>query len=53
MSRKNVTRIAIGGIYLGGGIPPKICNKLSDGSAVKAYLNKGRLSYLVKKTPCR
>ncbi|MHC4150373.1 MAG: glucokinase [Planctomycetota bacterium] len=32
-------------------MPPKICKKLADGTAVKAYLNKGRLSYLVKKTP--
>jgi glucokinase len=46
-----LTLIATGGIYLGGGIPPKICKKLADGTAVKAYLNKGRLSYLVKKTP--
>lgn len=43
--------LATGGIYLGGGIPPKILNKLSDGTFVDIYLNRGRLSYLVKETP--
>lgn len=42
---------ATGGIYLGGGMPPKILPKLLDGSVVAAYLNKGRLTNFVKKTP--
>ena len=42
---------ATGGIYLGGGVPPKILKKLQDGSVVTAYLNKGRLMNFVKKTP--
>lgn len=46
-----LTLFATGGIYLGGGIPPKICNKLMDGSILDAYFNKGRLSNLVKQTP--
>ncbi|HLP47847.1 MAG TPA: glucokinase [Candidatus Kapabacteria bacterium] len=38
-------------IYLGGGIPPKICKKLGDGSILKSYLNKGRMSEIVAQTP--
>ena len=43
--------LATGGVYLGGGIPPKIIKKLIDGTTVGAYLNKGRLSNFVKMTP--
>jgi glucokinase len=46
-----LTLFATGGIYLGGGIPPKILNKLTDGSILTSYFNKGRLSPLVKQTP--
>ena len=46
-----LTFLAIGGIYLGGGIPPKICKKLKDGTTVAAFLDKGRLSHLVEDTP--
>ncbi len=43
--------LTTGGIYLGGGIPAGIYEKLADGITVNSYLNKGRLSYLVEKTP--
>ena len=43
--------MATGGIYLGGGIPAGIYKKLADGTTVNSYLKKGRLSYLVEKTP--
>jgi len=43
--------LATGGIYLGGGIPAGIYEKLADGITVNSYLKKGRLSYLVEKTP--
>lgn len=46
-----LTLMATGGVYLGGGIPPKICEKLKDGTIIKSFLNKGRLSYLVEQTP--
>lgn len=46
-----LTLMATGGIYLGGGIPAGIYKKLADGTTVNSYLNKGRLSYLAKKTP--
>jgi glucokinase len=43
--------LAIGGAYLGGGIPPKISKKLSDGSILHSYLDKGRLRPVVEKAP--
>jgi len=46
-----LTLMATGGIYLGGGIPAGIYKKLADSTTVNSYLNKGRLSYLVKNTP--
>jgi glucokinase len=42
--------LATGGMYLGGGIPPKIAAKLTDGITGKAFLSKGRLSGLVRDT---
>jgi glucokinase len=42
---------ATGGVYLGGGIPVKITDKLKEGLFLKAFLNKGRLSYLTEMTP--
>ena len=42
---------ATGGVYLGGGIPFKIINKLNDGIFMKSFLNKGRLSYLPEAAP--
>ena len=46
-----LTLLTTSGVYLGGGIPPKIHKKLMEGATVASYLNKGRLSYLVEKTP--
>jgi len=46
-----LTLVTTGGIYLGGGIPPKICEKLADGTLLSAFLSKGRLSDFVKKVP--
>jgi glucokinase len=39
--------LAIGGVYLGGGIAPKILPALSDGRFIRAFLNKGRLEPLL------
>lgn len=33
---------ALGGLYLGGGIAPKILNKLKDGTFLRAFTDKGR-----------
>jgi glucokinase len=46
-----LTLMASGGVYLGGGIPPKITSKILDGSFVESYRQKGRLSYIVDNTP--
>ena len=42
---------ATGGVYLGGSISVKIQDKLADGTFVRSYLNKGRLSYLTEMSP--
>ncbi len=46
-----LTFLATGGVYLGGGIPPKIAKKLSDGSFMRAFLEKQRLKEVVEQTP--
>jgi glucokinase len=43
--------LAFGGVYLGGGIPPKILDKLKDGSFIAAFLNKGRFASTLIKIP--
>ncbi len=42
---------ATGGVYLGGGIAPKIAAKLADGAFIKAFKDKGRLSPMVSAAP--
>jgi glucokinase len=48
-----LTLKATGGVYVGGGIAPKIIAKLGDGLFVKALQEKGRLSPLVAAIPVR
>jgi len=43
--------LANGGLYVGGGIAPKIREKLKDGTFMKAFTRKGRLSSLVQAIP--
>jgi glucokinase len=43
--------MATGGVYLGGGVSPKLLPKLQEGPAVAAYLNKGPLSNAVRQAP--
>jgi glucokinase len=45
--------LAMGGIYLGGGIAPKILKTLQNGEFAKAFLDKGRLSPLLHAVPVR
>jgi glucokinase len=45
--------LAIGGMYLGGGIAPKILKKMKTGVFMQAFSDKGRLSDLLVKTPVR
>src|SRR5271170_2874155 len=40
--------LATGGMYLGGGIAPKILKKLKNGAFMQAFLDKGRLSPLLE-----
>lgn len=43
--------LARGGVYLGGGIAPKILHKLQDGTFKKSFRNKGRFSKFLSKIP--
>ena len=43
--------MATGGVYIGGGIAPKITWKLKDGAFMKAFKDKGRLSAIVERIP--
>ena len=45
--------LASGGVYLGGGIPPKILKTLQNGPFRQAFLDKGRLSPLLHSIPVR
>ncbi|MEO7029421.1 MAG: glucokinase [Acidobacteriaceae bacterium] len=45
--------LAMGGIYLGGGIAPKTLKTLQSGGFVHAFLDKGRLSPLLQSMPVR
>ncbi|MEE8423192.1 MAG: glucokinase [Thermodesulfobacteriota bacterium] len=45
--------LAVGGIYLGGGIAPKIIEKLKDGTFLNAFTSKGRLSNIVSNIPVK
>jgi glucokinase len=43
--------LATGGIFLGGGIPPRILSFLQDDLFMRAFLNKGRFSALLARVP--
>ncbi len=45
--------LATGGVYLGGGIAPKILKTLKNGTFLQAFLDKGRLSPLLESIPVR
>ncbi len=45
--------LSVGGLYVGGGIAPKILEKLKDGTFIKAFQDKGRLSQLLIHMPVR
>lgn len=48
-----LTAKTTGGVYLGGGIAPKILEKLSDGTFLAAFLDKGRMEALMGSMPVR
>jgi glucokinase len=43
--------MAINGVYIGGGIAPKLLAKLKDGTFMKAFTNKGRYKRLMSQIP--
>jgi len=45
--------LSVGGLYIGGGIAPRILEKLKDGTFLKAFTDKGRLSQLLINMPVR
>ena len=45
--------MALGGIYVGGGIAAHILDKLKDGAFTQAFWNKGRYTDLLKKIPVK
>jgi glucokinase len=48
-----LTTMATGGVYLGGGIAPKIVSKLKEPGFMNAFTAKGRLSPLLREIPVR
>jgi len=49
-----LTGLATGGVYLAGGVAPKIIDKLTDGSFMQAFLDKEeRMQALLKAMPVR
>ena len=45
--------LATGGVYLGGGIPPRILPALKQGGFMEAFRNKGRFSDLLARVPVK
>lgn len=45
--------LAVGGIYLGGGIAPKRLKTMQNGFFMQAFLDKGRMSPLLQSIPVR
>jgi glucokinase len=46
-----LTVLATGGVYVAGGIPPRMVPKLLDGTFMTAFRAKGRLSAIMAKIP--
>ena len=46
-------RMATGGIYVGGGIAPKIIRKLTGATFLDAFVAKGRLKPILEAIPVR
>jgi glucokinase len=45
--------MATGGVYVGGGIAPKIIQKLTDPTFMQAFVAKGRMQPLLEAMPVR
>jgi len=44
---------AVRGLYIGGGIAPKILEKLKDGTFMRAFVDKGRYADLLGAIPVK
>jgi len=45
--------LSLNGLFVGGGIAPKILDKLKDGAFIKAFNDKGRLAVSLSRIPVR
>ena len=45
--------MATGGVYVAGGIAPRILDRLQDGSFIEAFCAKGRMQALMERIPVR
>ncbi len=45
--------LTTGGMYIGGGIPPRILQFLKNETFMKSFTSKGRLSYLLRDIPVK
>lgn len=45
--------MALGGLFVGGGIAPKILPLLTDGRFMRAFLDKGRFGELLRRVPVK
>lgn len=45
--------LAVGGLFIGGGIAPKILNELKEGSFMKRFIQKGRFTSLLLGIPVK
>jgi glucokinase len=45
--------LAAGGVYIGGGIAPKLRSKLEDGTFMRAFRDKGRMAAMLEDYPVR
>lgn len=45
--------LAVGGIYIGGGIAPKILNEMKEGAFMKRFVQKGRFTSLLLGIPVK
>ncbi len=45
--------LAVGGVYVGGGIAPKLLRRLGEGAFVRAFTDKGRFAPMLERIPVR